>query len=135
MASNDRNIRGVCSYTLYRWDGAAGASPEHQQPITTAYNTFSPVLPSGSPGDPLIFKDDLAHAETPPREYPPDTGFTSTGLQLINDAATSIFFSLDGKRDHFELRAGENILFDFIRAQGIWLRGAAGGEAYRLIVW
>jgi hypothetical protein len=111
------------------------SSPELSQPIVTTYAGFTPILPAAAMGLPLVFKDDIAHAETPPRSYPKDTGFRSTGMQLINDDTTSIFFSLDGIRDHFELKGGENILFDFIRAQGIWLRGENGGEDYRLIVW
>jgi hypothetical protein len=115
---------------LFRHFG--GTSPDGVQPITGAYATFDG---GGGPNTPLVFKDDLAAAETPTRVYPKDTGFTSQGMQYINDSAASIFFSLDGKRDHFELKAGENILFDWIRAQEIWLRGTAGGESYRLIVW
>jgi len=130
MATNDGGVRGVCSYTLFRHFG--GTSPDGVLPLAISYALFDG---GGGLNTPLVFKDDLAAAETPPREYPKDTGFTCTGIQFINDSARPIFFSLDGLGDHFELKAGENILFDFIRAQQIWLRGDAGGESYRLVVW
>ena len=125
------NYNGVSPiYILFRHSG--GASPDGILPIAATYAAFDG---GGGAGTPLVFKDDVAAAETPSRNYPPDTGFTAQGFQLINDSGSSIFFSLDGIRDHWELKAGENILFDVFRGEHLWLRGTAGGEAYRLIVW
>jgi hypothetical protein len=126
---------GICSYILYRHFG--GASPDGVLPLTSDYATFDPLQPeiNSSAGDALVFKDDRALAESPPRVYPKTDGFICQGIQYINDSASSIFFSLDGIRDHFELKAGENFLYDWIKTRKIWLRGAAGGEAYRLVVW
>lgn len=133
MTTLINNTRGVMSYTLFRQDGGTTASPIATIPLTTAYATFAGD--GATPGTPITFKDDVALAATPSVVYPETGGFTSQGMQFINDSAGNIFYSLDGINDHMELKPNENIVFDFIRAQRIWLRGTAGGEAYRLLVW
>ena len=114
---------GLCSYILFRHTGAG--SPDGILALPAAY----------VPAAPLVFKDDRAAAETPPRAYPKTGGFTCTGFQFINDSGATIFFSLDGVQDHFAMLAGENILFDKIHVRQMWLRGTAGGESFRLVVW
>ena len=128
--AQSNNIRGVCSYTMFRHSG--GLSPDGVVALTTTYATFDG---GAGPGNIMLFKDDLAAAETPPRVLPVEGGFVCTAFQLINDSAGSIFFSFDGIRDHFELKVNENILFDLVKATGLFLRGSAAGLAYRLIVW
>ena len=130
MAARKRKT-SVRSYGLYRHDG--GASTNGELPLATTYAAFdnkqlNPVVL----GSPMIFYNDF---EAQKGENWPSDGFVSNGAQLINDGATSIFFSLDGIWDTFELRAGENILFDWIKEQQMWLRGAVAGTNYRLIVW
>ena len=129
MPTNINNVRGVCSYTLYRHAG--GLSPDGVIALAISYVLFDG---GGGPNTPIVFKDDVAAAETPPRLYPEIGGFTSQLTVLTNDDATSIFFSMDGIRDHGEIKAGETIQFDFLRIQSMWLRGEVGGESYRLWV-
>lgn len=125
-----RTYSGLSSYILFRHSG--GSSPDHVLALAATYAAFNA---GNGAGNPLLFKDDRAAAETPSRVYPKDNGFRCAAFQVINDSAVSIFFSFDGVKDHFELFAGENVLFDKLHTDRIWLRGAAGGEAYRLIVW
>ena len=135
MVATAINLHGIRSYVLFRQAGGLTTSPLATRVLTNAYNTF--VGDGVTINTPITFKDDLAAAMTPPVVLPTTGGFTSQGLQYINDHATeTIFFSLDGLNDHFELKAQENIVFDFIKAQEIWLRGdAAGGQPFRLLVW
>ena len=129
------DLHGIRSYTLFRQDGGTTPSALATIPITTSYATFIGDG-VGPPPTPITFKDDVAAAATPPVVLPVTGGFTSQGLQYINDHATStIFLSLDGINDHFELKAQENITFDFMKTQQIWLRGTIGAEPYRLRVW
>lgn len=128
--AQSNNIRGVCSYTMFRHSG--GLSPDGILAVTTDYATFDGGF---GPGNIMLFRDDPAAAEVPTRVLPKEGGFLCTAFQLVNDSAGSIFFSFDGIRDHFELKAGENILFDLVKSTGLFLRGSAAGLAYRLIVW
>lgn len=131
MTALGKDGRLDCSYILYRHAG--GLSPTGVLVLTTAYASFDGGAGAGTP---LVFKDDVAAAMTPnPVVFPETGGFLSQAMQYINDSATSIFFSFDGIRDHFELKAGENILFDWVKTRHIYLRGEAGGESFRLIVW
>lgn len=115
---------------LYRHSG--GLSANGVLPLTASYVTFNA---GDGPGLPLVFKDDRAAAEIPPRSIPGYGGFLSRSIQVINDSATSIFISFDGVWDHFEIKAGEGRIADHHSARKIWLRGQVGGEAYRLSVW
>lgn len=63
------------------------------------------------------------------------TNFTSHSIQLINDAASDIFFSFDGTNDHGRVKTGDPPLQqNFRREKTIWLRGTAGA-AFRLSAW
>lgn len=97
----------VCSYLFYM-NQASDA-------LLVGYNT-----------DPSLFIDVLAV---------PELNFRSQGIIISNDAAASVFFSLNGADDHGEILAGEVMVFDWIKVKQIWLRGASGGEAYRFWSW
>jgi hypothetical protein len=88
--------------------------------LTTAY-----------PNTSLSFTDDVGAVESIPRILP----FTSMGLQLINDSDNSIFLSLDGETDHFELYGKENLILDNFRVSKLFLRCTNVLDSYRLIVW
>jgi len=106
------------SYIMFRHKG--GTSTDHVLALTTDY-----------PGTALSFTDDVGAEEDPVRTLP----FTSMGLQLINDSDNSIFMSLDGETDHFELYGKENLILDNFRVSKIFLRGTDVLDEYRLIVW
>ena len=63
------------------------------------------------------------------------TNFVCNGLILSNDAATEVEFSFDGISIEGQLLAGESMNFFQIRRKVVWLRGTAGGEAYRVWAW
>lgn len=61
--------------------------------------------------------------------------FLSTGIILANDhMANFIEFSFDGVTVR-RIFAGETLNFGMRRERKIYLRGQAGGEDYRLLVW
>jgi len=106
------------SYILFRRYG--GTSLDHEMQLTLAY-----------PETGLSFTDDVGAWESTPRTLP----FTSMGLQLINDSDNSIFMSLDGETDHFELYGKENLILDNFRVSKLFLRCTNILDEYRLIVW
>lgn len=62
-------------------------------------------------------------------------GFNSFNITLTHDGAITdgdIFYSFDGVTTHGRLRSGEGFAHDFQTQPSIWMKGAAGGEAYRL---
>jgi hypothetical protein len=62
--------------------------------------------------------------------------FLSYAVMVANDHATSdIFFSWDGVNVHGRVTPGTNASFENKRKRKIYLRGAAGGEGYRLWAW
>ena len=128
MAARARET-SIRSYGLFRHSG--GSSPNGIMALTGAYASFD-AGQGGGPGVPLIFYNDV---DVNAGDNWPTNGFVSTGMQLINDSGAPIFFSIDGVTDTFDLRAGENILFDWIRVRQLWFRGTVGGEAYRLVMW
>lgn len=131
MGTKVNNVRGVCSYTFFRHAG--GLSPDGVLALVPTYALFAGD--GVTAGTAMVFKDDVAAAETPTRAYPPTGGFTSRGMVISNDSVRSIFFSLDGIRDHAEVLAGETLQIDWIHAQQLFLRGQAGAEEFRLWVW
>jgi len=62
-------------------------------------------------------------------------GFKSSSIQIVNDAATAITFSFDGVTAHGIVLANSTLTLQWIRRPQIYLKGASGGEAYRLFVW
>lgn len=63
------------------------------------------------------------------------TTFGSTKIFLANDSAGYIEYSLDGTNVHGKLVAGEKREMPDRFLHRIYLRGQAGGEAYRLEVY
>jgi len=64
------------------------------------------------------------------------TPFLSQGIIIANDdLANYIEFSFDGTTVAGKALAGNIITFDFRRARKIYLRSAAGGEAFRVFAW
>ena len=62
-------------------------------------------------------------------------GFESKHIIISNDSSNDIQFKFtDGGNDEV-LKAGEVITLDWFAAERIYLKGAAGGEKYRLWVW
>lgn len=61
--------------------------------------------------------------------------FTSIAIFLVNDSSNYIEFSFDGINVHGKVFKKEILVFDRIAKTGIYLRGQAGGEAYRLWAW
>jgi len=61
--------------------------------------------------------------------------FVSKGVIIANDSGSTIQFSLDGINDHGIILAGEILTFDWYHRRNIFLKGAAGGEAYRFWAW
>lgn len=62
-------------------------------------------------------------------------GFNSISISLTHDGEISegyIEYSFDGAAVHGRLRSGEGFAQDYRKQPGIWLRGEAGGEHYRL---
>ncbi|GAH00037.1 unnamed protein product, partial [marine sediment metagenome] len=63
-------------------------------------------------------------------------GFTSTAIAILDDDASGyIEWSFDGATVHGKLFDGESITMDKTKHSSIYLRGEAGGEDYRVIVW
>lgn len=64
------------------------------------------------------------------------TNFISQGVVIANDDGLSeIQFSFDGITVEGDLVANESMNFFTIRRKIIYLRGAGGGEPYRLWAW
>jgi hypothetical protein len=64
------------------------------------------------------------------------TNFISQGVILANDHTTrEIQFSFDGVTVEGDLIAGESMNFFTYRRKVIYVRGATGGEEYRLWAW
>lgn len=61
--------------------------------------------------------------------------FTAHGLIISNDDSTSIYLSKDGTTDHIEIKASETLTFERIYIKSIYIKGASGGEDYRLYIW
>ena len=65
-----------------------------------------------------------------------DFGFTSAGIFIKNESgAGAIFWSVDGTNVAGKLLTGESLTLQGVGYNSIYLEGAAGGEAYRLMVW
>lgn len=66
-------------------------------------------------------------------------GFASNGCVLANDevfpSVKSIDFSYDRENIHGKVMTGEALSMEGNSHTRIWLRGSAGNEEYRLIVW
>ena len=97
----------IKSYDFYR-DSTLGATA-----LTT---NFSAVA--------YTFADDISGAE-----------FLSFAVMLANDGGSDIFFSWDGINVHGRVSPGTNVSFEHKRKRKIFLRGAVGGETYRLWAW
>ena len=64
------------------------------------------------------------------------TNFVSQGIVISNDdLANEIQFSFDGITVEGDLLAGESMNFFSLRRKVVYLRGAAGGEPYRVWSW
>jgi len=64
------------------------------------------------------------------------TNFVCNGLIISNDdGANEVEFSYDGITVEGQLLAGESMNFLQVRRKAVWLRGQAGGEAYRVWAW
>ena len=64
------------------------------------------------------------------------TNFTSQGLVIANDSATNeISYSFDGVTVDGDLLHQESMNFFAMRRKVVYLRGTAGGEAYRVTAW
>ena len=64
------------------------------------------------------------------------TNFNSQGVIVANDHyANEIQFSFDGITVEGDLLAGESMNFFSLRRKVVYLRGAAGGEPYRVWSW
>lgn len=64
------------------------------------------------------------------------TNFVSQGVIVSNDdLANEIQFSFDGITVEGDLLNGESMNFFSLRRKAIYLRGAAGGEPYRVWAW
>lgn len=64
------------------------------------------------------------------------TNFNSEGVIIANDSLTEeIQFSFDGVTVEGDLLSKETMNFLHIKRKVIYLRGAAGGEPYRVWAW
>ena len=90
-------------------------------------NETTEALTAAFPGDPILFINQIL-------DQPP-INFITEGLMIANDSAASIFISLNGTDNHGEIKVGETLLFDKAKLKQVWVRGTAGGEAYRLWAW
>lgn len=64
------------------------------------------------------------------------TVFVSQGVIISNDSgANEIQFSFDGVNVEGDLLPNESMNFFSLRRKTIYLRGTAGGEAYRVWAW
>ena len=65
--------------------------------------------------------------------------FNSISIMLSNDepivGGKNIYLSWDGINVHMTVKPGEMLAIDFKGAQSIWLKGEAGSEEYRALVW
>jgi len=64
-----------------------------------------------------------------------DLNIDANNFRIVNKAATQINFSFDGTTNKGDLEAGEWTSFAGLRSPVIWLKGAVGGEAYKLWAW
>ena len=57
-------------------------------------------------------------------------------IQVINDSAVDIWFSVDNGRDYFRLAATESITWDkCTKSQKLFMYAAAAGSAVRVALW
>lgn len=61
--------------------------------------------------------------------------FVASGIKIRNDSANEIEFSFDGVNVHGVVLGNSEENFEKRYERNIWLRSAAGGDAYRVFAW